>query len=389
MNSDIRSSTLTHKSLLRYPIWLALLLCAHFLAGFPGSGPMLTSEADGYAVQTAPPDYVHVSPVVASPAPSVAESKTESKTESEIESEEARIKRILQERQMAGVGQSQSEGVTVYSIALPLVQTGSISETVSALAPSTLTPVQVQPSRLSPVWDLAWDGQARTVRVPVLMYHYLSIPPADANAYRTDLSVSPDLFARQLDRIQAEGYTTVSLYDLLAHLWQGAPLPERPVVLTFDDGYRDNYANAFPLLRERGMIATIFVVTDFMDEARPEYLTWEMAREMQAAGFSIESHGRNHISLKNRDNAYLVWQALGSLETIQFEMGVRPRFISYPAGEFDDATIAIFQSANYWAGFTTIQGATHSTDEPFRLHRVRVRNTTEPDELIRLLELDW
>ena len=94
------------------------------------------------------------------------------------------------------------------------------------------------------------------MQVPILMYHYLSIPPADANLYRIDLSVSPDLFAPQLDRIQAEGYTTISLYDLLAHLWEGAPLPEKPVVITFDDGYRDNYTNAFPLLRERGMIAT-------------------------------------------------------------------------------------------------------------------------------------
>ena len=61
-----------------------------------------------------------------------------------------------------------------------------------------------------------------------------------------------------------------------------------------------------------------------MDEERPNYLTWEMAREMLAAGISIESHGRNHISLKNQDQDYLVWQALGSWETIQFELGVRP-----------------------------------------------------------------
>jgi len=234
-----------------------------------------------------------------------------------------------------------------------------------------------------------WDGQPRTARVPVLMYHYLSIPPADANVYRRDLSVSPDLFARHLDAIQAAGYTTISLYQLLAYLWQDAPLPDKALVITFDDGYRDNYENAFPLLRERGMIATIFVLTDFIDEERPEYLTWEMAREMLAAGLSIESHGRNHASLKNQNRDYLVWQALGSLETIEFELGVRPRFVSYPAGEFDDETISVVSSANYWAGFTTIQGVTHSTDDFFRLHRVRVRNTTEPDELIRMLGADW
>ncbi len=254
----------------------------------------------------------------------------------------------------------------------------------TAPLPSTLPDVGQPEAR-----SLAWDGQPRTVRVPVLMYHYLSIPPDDANIYRRDLSVSPELFARQLEAIQAAGYTTISLYDLQAHLWEGAPLPEKPVVITFDDAYRDNYTNAFPLLRERGMIATIFVVTDFMDEERPAYMTWDMAREMLAGGISIESHGRNHISLKNQSQDYLVWQALGSLETIQHELGIRPRFVSYPAGEFDGQTIAIFQSADYWAGFTTIQGATHNTDDLFRLHRVRVRNTTGPEELVRLLGLDW
>ena len=158
------------------------------------------------------------------------------------------------------------------------------------------------------------------------MYHYLSEPPPGADVYRIDLSVSPELFAQHLDLLQAAGYTTVSLYDLADFLAHGTPLPPQPVIITFDDGYRDNYENAFPLLRARGMKATFFVISDFMDEERPEYLTWDMAREMLAAGMSIESHGRNHFSLAKRDDDFLVWQALGSLETIQYELGVRPRF---------------------------------------------------------------
>lgn len=233
------------------------------------------------------------------------------------------------------------------------------------------------------------DGTVRTARVPILMYHYLSVPPADANIYRLDLSVTPDLFAAHLDAIQQAGYTTISLYTWLAHLTQGAPLPDKPVVLTFDDGYRDAYENAFPLLRSRGMTATFFVVTDFIDEQRPEYLTWDMVREMYAGGMSIESHGRNHVSLKNKDADYLIWQALGSLETIEYELGVRPRFISYPAGDYDQTTIDIFHSANYWAGFTTQQGATHSSDDLFRVKRVRVHGDTSPEQLLRLLALDW
>lgn len=341
-----------------------LLFSALFLLGFPGNGPGLTAEPGGLAVRVAPPVTVSTPIAPAPTAPATTESETE------------RIKRLLTERQ----AQNNAAGPN-YSIALPLVESATVSETVTADVPAA--PILPYPQLTG------WDGQPRTARVPVLMYHYLSVPPDDANAYRRDLSVSPELFAQHLDSIQTAGYTTISLYTLLAHLWGGAPLPEKPVIITFDDGYRDNYTNALPLLRDRQMIATIFVVTDFIDEERPEYLTWDMAREMQAAGISIESHGRNHISLKNKDQDYLVWQALGSLETIEFELGVRPRFVSYPAGEFDDATIAIFRSANYWAGFTTIQGATHSAEDIFRLHRVRVRNTTTPEELLRLLALDW
>jgi peptidoglycan/xylan/chitin deacetylase (PgdA/CDA1 family) len=114
-----------------------------------------------------------------------------------------------------------------------------------------------------------------------------------------------------------------------------------------------------------------------------------MVREMYAAGMSIEGHGRNHVSLANKDHDYLVWQALGSYEAIQRELGVRPHFLAYPAGEYDQATIDMFRSANFWAAVTTRQGATHRSDDLFELKRVRVHGTTTPEQLLNLLALDW
>ncbi len=259
------------------------------------------------------------------------------------------------------------------------------------LATATLTPPLALPATPvpSPVRQPTPDSAARTTKVPILMYHYLSEPPANANLIRKDLSVSPALFTAQLDRMQAEGYTTISLYDLVANLTQGTVLPPKPVVITFDDGYRDNYANAFPILQAHGMKATFFIITDFIDGKQPAYLSWDMVRTMYAAGMSIESHSRNHVSLRGRDKDYLVWQALGSLQTIQAELGVAPRFICYPAGEYDQKTIDIFKSANYWAGITTIQGATQKSDDLFELRRTRIRGTTTPDQFSRLLALDW
>ena len=242
---------------------------------------------------------------------------------------------------------------------------------------------------ITPLTTLQPDGIGRTARVPILMYHYLSTPPENADIYRRDLSVPPDLFIAHLDRMKAEGYTTISLYDLVAHLQQGTPLPAKPVILTFDDGYRDNYENAYPLLRERQMTATFFVVMEFINQERPGYLTWDMVRAMDAGGMSIEAHGVDHTTLRKRSRVGLEFQALRSYETLQDRLGVRPRFLSYPAGEYDADTIAVLEAAGYWAAVTTVQGATHSSDHRFELHRVRIRNTTTPDELMRLLSLDW
>ncbi|MDE0181155.1 MAG: trypsin-like serine protease [Caldilineaceae bacterium] len=233
------------------------------------------------------------------------------------------------------------------------------------------------------------DGLIRRARVPVLMYHYVSVPPPGADIYRRDLSVAPDLFRSHLQTLADAGYTTVSMYDLVEHLNQGAPLPEKPIILTFDDGYRDNYQNAFPLLQEFGMTAMFFVVTDYIDAQNPVYMSWDLAREMQAAGMFIESHGRNHASLRNRTDSYLVWQALGSAETIEYELGVRPRFVTYPFGRYDNSTIRVFESAGYWGGVTIEGGATHTTGNLFQLKRVRMRGTTSPAELLRLLSLNW
>lgn len=270
--------------------------------------------------------------------------------------------------------------------AIPTATPKPTDITLVAVLPTPTPTATLQPT---PLVAPTPDGQARSLRIPVLMYHYVSTPPADADIYRVDLSVPAELLAEQLDRLQAEGYTTISPYDLVEALQRGRELPAKPILITFDDGYRDNYENAYPLLRERGMQATIFVVTDFIDEERPAYLTWDMARELVANGVAIESHGRNHMGLADKDDDYLVWQALGSLETIEHELGVRPRFVSYPAGEYDQRTIDVFHSAGYWAGFTTDQGTAQRSDAPFQLERIRIRNTTSPDELIRLLSLDW
>lgn len=227
------------------------------------------------------------------------------------------------------------------------------------------------------------------IRVPILMYHYVSVPPADADIYRRDLSVPPERFESHLQYLSGAGYRIVALEDLLYALAQGRPLPERAVILTFDDGYRDNYVNAFPLLRKYGMIAHFFIITDFVNQGRPEYMTWPQIEEMSQAGMRFGSHSRDHPDLAGQPVDYLVWQALGGMESIQEHLGYHPRWVSYPAGSYDERVVAVYRSAHYWGGLATHQGATHTLADIFELKRVRVRGSYTAEDLAVLLDLDW
>jgi peptidoglycan/xylan/chitin deacetylase (PgdA/CDA1 family) len=221
------------------------------------------------------------------------------------------------------------------------------------------------------------------------MYHYVSEPPPGADAYRKDLSVTPAQFREHLAYLADAGYTAVTLDDLLYALAQGRALPEKPVIITFDDGYRDNYENAFPALREAGVAATFFIITDFITEERPEYMSWTQIQEMAAAGQRFGSHSRNHPNLAGQSVDYLVWQALGGKEAIETKLGQTPRWVAYPSGKYDARTIAVFRSAGFWGGLTTQQGVEHTLDGIFELKRVRVRGSHSAADLAQLLALDW
>jgi len=221
------------------------------------------------------------------------------------------------------------------------------------------------------------------------MYHYISSPPAGAGALRLDLSVSPERFASHLEALQQAGYQSITLRTLFDHLTRGVRLPENPIVITMDDGYVDAYDNAFPLLEEQGFTAAFFVITDFINEQRHEYMSWDELREMAAAGMEVGCHSRNHPDLRGQSVDYLVWQALGCLESIDLELGFHPRFISYPSGQYDQRTIEVFRSAQYWGGLTSHQGDLQSSSRPFELVRLRVRGSYGAEDLLKLLELEW
>lgn len=231
-----------------------------------------------------------------------------------------------------------------------------------------------------------WDGTYRRIRVPILMYHYVSDPPPDADVYRVDLSLSPDTFRAHMDYLFYQGYTTISLYQLHDALMTGAPLPARPVVLTFDDGYTDHYTNVFPVLKEFGFTGTFFIITGRPDHSSPEYMSWEQVSEMAQAGMSMESHTRDHPSLDGRDYDFLVYQLLGAQESLEYYTGRQPHMLAYPGGRYDAQTLAVLQTMPVWRAVTTQPGNYHTTDNLLEMPRLRISRDTGVPGLAQLLE---
>ena len=264
-----------------------------------------------------------------------------------------------------------------------------VATPIPPLAPISVVPPPSPTPMPSPTPFPTPDGVVRSAHVPILMYHYISAPPADADIYRLDLSVTPANFEAQLAWLQSQGYQSITLSQLVHHLARGQSLPDKPIVLTFDDGYRDHYTNAFPLLKRYGYLATFFIVTQPIDMANPEFLSWDMVKEMHAAGMDMEPHGYRHYDLRGKDTDFLVYEIVGAKEAIEARTGETARFFCYPAGSYDEQTIAVLRSAHFWAAVTTAQGATHSSDKLFELARIRVRGRHSVEDLETLLNLDW
>lgn len=233
------------------------------------------------------------------------------------------------------------------------------------------------------------DGEAaaREANAPILMYHHVGPLPPEPDAIRVGLTIQPDVFRSHLQYLTDLGYEAISLYDLHYALALGQPLPPKPIIFTFDDGYRDNYEYAFPIMEEFGFRGTVFIATQFLDDGNPEYMTWDMVKEMSVAGWSIEPHTKRHFDLRDKPRDFLIFEILGSVETVAHHIGYQPRYFAYPAGQYDEAVIDVLREINFWGAVTVAPGNRHRLDNAFTWGRVRANgNETLVDLALRLGE---
>lgn len=249
--------------------------------------------------------------------------------------------------------------------------TPTVTNTPTPSSTPTVSPTPTNLPTLAPTRN----PNLRTARVPILMYHYISVPPPDADIYRLDLSVTPTAFEAQMAYLAAEGYHPIRLADLTDYLLNGTPLPPKPIVLTFDDGYADNYDNALPVLRKYKFTGTFFIITQFVDDKKPGYMNWDQVEEMAIEGMEIGSHTLDHIDLRGKSRAIQSTEIAGSKAMIEARIGTPVKSFCYPASRYDALTISILRSTDYLGATTEIQGTLQSTADIYQLQRIRVRGS--------------
>ncbi|MGE5380720.1 MAG: polysaccharide deacetylase family protein [Methylocystaceae bacterium] len=199
--------------------------------------------------------------------------------------------------------------------------------------------------------------------VPILMYH--SIANAD-----NKLCVKPGDLEQQLDYLVQEGYHTITVKQLLAAAQGQTDLPPKPLVITFDDGYRDNYTVAYPMLKKRGMVATIYVITRKI--GTPDGISAEELREMAANGIEIGSHTWHHVDLRSVNNRQLVEEITVSRQILLEILQVPIDTFCYPSGRYTLAAIKQVEAAGYQGAVTTTPGVVSDRCDPWLIPRIRV-----------------
>ena len=202
------------------------------------------------------------------------------------------------------------------------------------------------------------------VRIPILMYHSISDEDPSNN-----LLVPPAMFEEQMAWLEANNFTAMNLDEALEAMETGK-VPKRPVVITLDDGYADNYSSAFPSLKNHNLKATFFIITDGVDNGY--YMSSDNLKEMQAAGMSIENHTANHLELNglSKEDAYdSIKRAQDYLRNV---IGSDGNYLCYPVGKYNDETIAIEEELGIKAAVTTQGGIASINDGIHTLKRVRI-----------------
>ena len=207
----------------------------------------------------------------------------------------------------------------------------------------------------------------KDIKIPILMYHSISYEKENI------LRLPKERFREQMKYLKDNNYTTLTLDELYSYMKTGKCLPSKPIVITFDDGYKDNYTNAYPILKEFKLKATVFVITNTIDHEK-NYLTSAEIKLMDSNNLRIESHTSSHEHLDTTsyiDNINTMKNSKGKLEKI---LNRKIDYIAYPYGGYTSNTIEAAKQSGYKLAFSTKFGIIDKNDNIYSLGRIFVNS---------------
>ncbi|MFE0000753.1 polysaccharide deacetylase family protein [[Kitasatospora] papulosa] len=221
------------------------------------------------------------------------------------------------------------------------------------------------------------------------MYHAVGHRPAD-RVY--GLSVSPGAFRTQMEILARRGFTPLTTAALAASWRTGRPLPSRPVLITFDDGYEGVHRYALPVLAEHGFVATVFVTTGWLRGGHDEggapdtMLDWGQVRELVSTGVEIGGHSHTHPQLDRLDGVALRAETAGCREIVAAELGAPPASFAYPYGYSTRRVRRSVRAAGFTQSLAVGNALARRRQGPYALERMTVRRRTGAAEFARLVE---
>jgi peptidoglycan/xylan/chitin deacetylase (PgdA/CDA1 family) len=205
--------------------------------------------------------------------------------------------------------------------------------------------------------------------VSVLMYHMIGNEQGNA-AIMTEANLRI-----QMNYLRDHGYHPITMQELYDYVTKGAPLPEKPVCITFDDGYLDSYTIVYPLMKEYGYPWTLFLITD--DVGKPyNRMTWDQLKEMaDSHTVTIANHTLSHPKLHNLATAKeKEKEIVEANQALKYHLGIDNPWLAYPYGDYDDEVVAIAKKAGIKMAVTTDAGRVHVGSYPYELKRVYIGN---------------
>ncbi|HNP89260.1 MAG: Poly-beta-1,6-N-acetyl-D-glucosamine N-deacetylase precursor [Microgenomates group bacterium ADurb.Bin219] len=216
-------------------------------------------------------------------------------------------------------------------------------------------------------------GQCRFV--PILMYHHLLANDEAKAKGAQNLNVTPEIFESQVNYFINKGYQTIFLDELMDGLKGNRQLPAKPLIITFDDSYKELYYVLFPLMKIKNFKATVFVISQFLDGEN--YLSWSQLKEMASSNLlEVGGHGLNHLVLSEKSGEEFIRNQIVSSQKIINERSGRPvKVFAYPYGAYNATAEKVLREAGFTAAVRSSGGVNPvCAGLPYEIPRIRIGN---------------